>query len=1089
MSVSNNKTSLLISSQVPQFVKDDHETFVVFLEEYYKFLEQENQVQNELKNFQRNKDIDNAEGIYLEKLYDNFISLLPENVLADRTLILKHVKDFYRARGSEKSVRFLMRILFNKDVEFYYPKRDVLRASDGKWFVEKSVRVGDIRVNNTSNTIAYTNFINKRITGQTSGATAIVETIDTYYDKGQLITELKLSNEYRSFVNGETIHCQYEEETGVRYLSANLFSGVVVSVNLLDGGSGYTEGVSVPVEGDGTGAQVIISSTTKGSMSSIGVQAPGAGFRVNDSILIQGGGGTGAAAQVLQVDLSEKYHPNTYTLVGATINLETNTPINNVRYSNLVSSIVNPLNHWVANSMLYYSFANCGPVQACFVTTEGNGYTTTPSMDIQSNTYIRSLGILGRMEIVDGGLNYVIGDEIIFTNPIGCLGVGAKANVSNVAANGRITEVKFRAAEGHQPGGAGYNNNLFPSTTVQTSTGNGANIIVTAILGDNESLVSSSMAFGKILELKLVSGGSGYTTEPTINLASLTTGTGAQASATIVTGAFTYPGRFLNDDGFLSGYNFIQDRDYYQNYSYAVLIDEPLNKYKKTLTDLTHPAGMKLFGHYLLKDQVATNVEMSAANNSTNNKLLLSSYTINTSDIIKTGTYNVNTLPTSYTPRIVAGSYNIKSVATASFTSSETNLIINNLDHGLRKNDTVYLKFHTAQFSNVTNGLYTISSANQLQFIVPIANGNTSFYSPDAVSSNLTLSTGSGTTNAFTILSGNLGTSNISIAVGDTIIYGSNSATVLTANDISPNLYVSPPFAGGLSGEKFSVRKKPYNVYGNVSILDPVITITANSTGLVPNDNVYLKFSSNDTSLQNTRYQVLAANASQLRVMHKNIGSAVSFTGNANVYFNQILITANNHGLQDGETVFANFTTGDTGNATNKLYSVSGVTQNTFNITTQYPVSAGGVGYTRTANITLNITGHEFETDDNVYVWFRSGDTANISNGIYTVTKRDNNAVYFETANVLTSNGNISVYRNYANVNLTRALHGYSVGNLVNLLVDTGDLENISNGVYRVVSVANTSTYTIKHTGITVSSNLNNLYANNTGDAYVALHK
>ena len=48
---SNNKTSILISSQVPQFVRDDHPNFVAFLEDYYKFMEQEGQLTDVAKNF------------------------------------------------------------------------------------------------------------------------------------------------------------------------------------------------------------------------------------------------------------------------------------------------------------------------------------------------------------------------------------------------------------------------------------------------------------------------------------------------------------------------------------------------------------------------------------------------------------------------------------------------------------------------------------------------------------------------------------------------------------------------------------------------------------------------------------------------------------------------------------------------------------------------------------------------------------------------------------------------------------------------------------------------------------------------------
>jgi tripartite-type tricarboxylate transporter receptor subunit TctC len=40
------------------------------------------------------------------------------------------------------------------------------------------------------------------------------------------------------------------------------------------------------------------------------------------------------------------------------------------------------------------------------------------------------------MEIVNGGMYYKIGDTITFTNILGGYGVGAAANVTNVAANG-----------------------------------------------------------------------------------------------------------------------------------------------------------------------------------------------------------------------------------------------------------------------------------------------------------------------------------------------------------------------------------------------------------------------------------------------------------------------------------------------------------------------------------------------------------------------------------------------------------------------------------------------------------------------------
>ena len=150
----NNKTSLLVSSQLPAFVREEHETFVKFLEYYYKFLEQDGEQIYVTKNFLNFLDVDKiTEDIqedhlkgdeyvlretddyhaFLQKLYDNYITYIPDIVIADRTLLLKHAKEFYRSRGSEKSIKFLLRILFDKESEVYLPKRDILKTSDGKW--------------------------------------------------------------------------------------------------------------------------------------------------------------------------------------------------------------------------------------------------------------------------------------------------------------------------------------------------------------------------------------------------------------------------------------------------------------------------------------------------------------------------------------------------------------------------------------------------------------------------------------------------------------------------------------------------------------------------------------------------------------------------------------------------------------------------------------------------------------------------------------------------------------------------------------------------------------------------------------------
>ena len=606
--ISNNKISNLVSSQLPFFVRNDHENFVAFLEAYYEFLEQETGALNVSRSLLDQSDIDLTD-LFIQKFYDNFIPFIPNDTTVDKTLILKKIKDFYRSRGTEKSIRFLMRVLFNEEVDFYYPKTDILRASDGKWFVEKSIKIRDIQISNVANdmTFAASNFIGRKIVGEVSNAYAIVENFDTYYENGSLVRELKISGQVGEFSSGERIDATFVENGVEKYISANLFSGSISSVTIKNAGSGYEVGNTVIVESNtGTGAVIIVSSVSSGNLTSIVSFDGGAGFQVGNRILVTGGGGTGANANVATVSANNYFHPNTYNVSWSTISLEANTTIGNSRYSNLSISITDPANNYIQNLLSYFAYSNTGPIETVFLYSPGFGYSTKPVISAQANTRIRNLGILGKMKVVDGGQGYRINDTLVFENVFGGYGSGASGRVRavNVAAGNAITEVEFVGLPNRFVGGAGYDQLFLPRVNVVSTNAQayGANVIVTAVLGSGETLISGGSTAGAIQALTILSRGSGYETAPTLNLAGFGDGT-AQAEATIITGAYTYPGRYINDDGHLSSYNFLQNRDYYQPFSYVVKLKQSIEKYRQAMKTLIHPAGMKLFGEYISIDE------------------------------------------------------------------------------------------------------------------------------------------------------------------------------------------------------------------------------------------------------------------------------------------------------------------------------------------------------------------------------------------------------------------------------------------------------------------------------------------------------
>lgn len=701
MATTNNKISNLVSSQLPFFVRNDHPNFVAFVEAYYEYLEQ---AEPELKNgkvIERSRhlldyiDIDNTVDDFAEKLYERFLNFLPKNTKADKNLIIKNAKDFYRATGSEKSIRFLMRVLYNEDIDFYYPKKDILRASDGKWYIEKNLRIQEETINGVANTStgALEKFVNRRITGNTSNASAKVESVTRFFDNNIRVDELVISDIKGQFADGETIRAYFEEDTITKMVTGRIFGGILNGVRIIDGGTGYTRGdpvTLVTTDINARGAIATVDKVSTGNISGISVLQGdgGAGYRIGDFMAISDPLGLGANAYVSSVNTDETYHPNTYNIIYATIQTLANANINNVNYGLYFAGFNNPsnANTTLVNSLATWAFSNTGPVRLMVVNEPGAGYVL-PSIGVFGNTAIKSLGILGRMQIVDGGLNYQVGDTIEFINPPGHYGYGGKGNVTNVAANGRITGVKF-VANGEVIGGLGYSSDGLPTANVITTTGNGANIIVTATLGSGGTFKEANTVIGRIERVLISRGGSSYTAQNTsIDMTGYGDGT-ANLQPVLLEGIITKPGRYINDDGHLSSFNFLEDRDYYQNFSFVVRVKESITNYRNALKDLAQPAGTKLFGDYV-NSMVSVNVE---------NYIVISNTEVIYS---KDGTYKASGSNSAY---------------------------IYLQSHGFANNDNVYVEFNSGVTVNTVNGIYMVSnvlSSNINTFNVRISSAAT----------------------------------------------------------------------------------------------------------------------------------------------------------------------------------------------------------------------------------------------------------------------------------------------------------------------------------------------------------------------------
>lgn len=145
----DQKTSLLVNSQLPEFIREEYPQFISFLEAYYQFLEtqqivngisQQNDLTTKLKQLRYVSDIDQSLSQFEEQFYNEFLSLLPKDTKVDKAFLIKNILPLYQSKGTEKSFHFLFRLLFGEDIDISYPRNQILRTSDGKWSIENILR-------------------------------------------------------------------------------------------------------------------------------------------------------------------------------------------------------------------------------------------------------------------------------------------------------------------------------------------------------------------------------------------------------------------------------------------------------------------------------------------------------------------------------------------------------------------------------------------------------------------------------------------------------------------------------------------------------------------------------------------------------------------------------------------------------------------------------------------------------------------------------------------------------------------------------------------------------------------------------------
>lgn len=303
MAATEKTVSALIQSELPDFINAEHPQFKRFLELYYEWMEQNSPdgISNTAGNtvyhamgIENYRDIDQTPPEFVKYFKDEIIPYFPEGTSLSTEKIIKAAREFYSKKGSDESLRWLFKALFNEDIEIAYPKEQIFIASDGKWIQPRAFRITVTE----DNRYVDPNLLERRqVLGTESGATCVIESANRNVDptNAKEILEIYVSNIKKFFNNGEIIEIKFVDENGTlrtfRERIIGTLSNIRIDSNIRTDpaqrrrGLYYNVGDPIVVTGglgvtaEANDAAAIVGQVTRGSIESVNMVNPGYGYR------------------------------------------------------------------------------------------------------------------------------------------------------------------------------------------------------------------------------------------------------------------------------------------------------------------------------------------------------------------------------------------------------------------------------------------------------------------------------------------------------------------------------------------------------------------------------------------------------------------------------------------------------------------------------------------------------------------------------------------------------------------------------------------------------------------------------------------
>lgn len=245
-------TTAFLKERIPSYFLDEkYKQLVFFLEAFFEWLSGQGNPQYIIRNLLNYRNIDYTVREFVDIFFRKYFSGFPTDVLVDKRLLIKHSNDFSSTKGTEAAFKLLFKILYNEDVELYYPGKYLFNTSDGDWQQKTICKITPDDSGLSTEDIYTSRIIGYRIRGTVSGCEAKIDNILSYSVAGKRIAELTISEVngvfdfsepviiYTGDLNKPSELIQYR---GMRIVNIPSIAGYI------DRGAGFLEDYSVVVD-------------------------------------------------------------------------------------------------------------------------------------------------------------------------------------------------------------------------------------------------------------------------------------------------------------------------------------------------------------------------------------------------------------------------------------------------------------------------------------------------------------------------------------------------------------------------------------------------------------------------------------------------------------------------------------------------------------------------------------------------------------------------------------------------------------------------------------------------------------------------